>query len=242
MGPSVCIFAVVFVSMTNGQDQYSLAGSSFCIYDDPRPYYVASCTNASVPNDLDFTGLPDSLTRLSLANLTIYHTYSAISPGPNYLDLRRRRMIVHFSELRYLDTISNNDTRLPFERILKNIASIITSLTIEKSYVGHLYQSSFEGFLVLIEVRFVDCWLQSLHPRLFYPLAYSNRPSWLSAALLQPGTRSLLQRLDLHQNKLIKFDWEILRPIAGSVEVRVMDFPFISNFPQYIMVLLVDGH
>ena len=172
------------------------------------------------------SGLPERLTRLYLTNLTVHHTYSPISPGPSYADLQRgRKLTVHLADLRYIgepssDDTATPDTRLPFHHILKHLAAIIHSLSIERSHVGHLQAGELEGFIVLTELRFVECGIETLHPRTFYPLARSNRWSWLPSDLLQPGTRSVLQSLDLQRNRLSKFDWEILRPIAGSLEVH----------------------
>jgi hypothetical protein len=195
----------------------SIGNSAFCTYDAPRPYYFASCENASIPDEMDFSGLPDRLTRLALTNLTIHFNFTSISPA-NVDLLRHRKLTVHFSTLRFVGT-SSHDTRLPFHGILKNIAADVTSLTIDRSHIGHLHQSNFEGFVSLMELRLLECGISYVHPEAFYSLAHSNRPNWLAAKVLQPKAKSVLQSLDLRKNILTRFDWESLRPIAQSLEV-----------------------
>ncbi|OQV23743.1 hypothetical protein BV898_02478 [Hypsibius exemplaris] len=231
----IVILTCFFVdSSSSQQEQFSLADSGYCQYDAPRPYYQASCSNASVPMDLDFTGLPERLTRLLLTNLTVHHTYSPISPGPSYADLQRgRKMTVHLFEIIYVGL--KNNTRLPFSQLLQHVASIIISLTIEQTFIGDLGNGDLEGFLALTELRFVECGIASLHPKLFYPLAYSNRLSWIPSELLQPGARSILRSLDLQRNKLRLLKWEVLRPISSSIEVISVDDNEVNEIvePEY---------
>ena len=50
------LFSMPEVSSDQVADHQTLADSSFCSYDAPRPYYFAACRNATVPGNLDFTG------------------------------------------------------------------------------------------------------------------------------------------------------------------------------------------
>ena len=174
--------------------------------------FILRCHNTNsvaVFSELDFYETPSTVREISLKIVE----YVSGDAGMDFPSIPKREKLTAI-DIQGIRTLLSALQVFPFDRLLTENKHNILRLRLSSVKLMRLTVANFRGFNQLEHLEIDNCLIQDIHPDLFENLAVTH-------GTFEPGWTSGIRFVRIANNNISHLNWEFLRPVSQSIEVRL---------------------